>query len=171
MPPTALLSTTPPHTSIPGTTFITSAARLAATGPNRLAEAKGPPYARIALRQFVDPLVGLLVAAAAVSFAIGERVEALAIAAIVVLNAVLVSVTFMTLLERKIIAWVQVRLGRDAARSMMGLLRDAAAWQWPRMLAIRWRGHPLLDSTGNVPPNRWPDWLTGLASRVWEADR
>ena len=66
-----------------------AAARLAATGPNRLAEAKGPPYARIALRQFVDPLVGLLVAAAAVSFAIGERVEALAIAAIVVLNAVL----------------------------------------------------------------------------------
>jgi NADH-quinone oxidoreductase subunit H len=30
---------------------------------------------------------------------------------IVLLNAVLVSVTFMTLLERKIIAWVQVRLG------------------------------------------------------------
>jgi NADH-quinone oxidoreductase subunit H len=30
---------------------------------------------------------------------------------VVVLNAVLVSVTFMTLLERKIIAWVQVRLG------------------------------------------------------------
>jgi hypothetical protein len=29
MPPTALLSTTPPKTSIPGTTFITSAARLA----------------------------------------------------------------------------------------------------------------------------------------------
>ena len=30
---------------------------------------------------------------------------------LVLLNAVLVSVTFMTLLERKIIAWVQVRLG------------------------------------------------------------
>lgn len=30
---------------------------------------------------------------------------------LVVLNAVLVSVTFMTLLERKVIAWVQVRLG------------------------------------------------------------
>jgi NADH-quinone oxidoreductase subunit H len=30
---------------------------------------------------------------------------------VVLLNAVLVSVTFMTLLERKIIAWVQVRLG------------------------------------------------------------
>src|SRR4029453_218200 len=30
---------------------------------------------------------------------------------LIVLNAVLVSVTFMTLLERKVIAWVQVRLG------------------------------------------------------------
>jgi len=30
---------------------------------------------------------------------------------VVLLNAVLVSVTFMTLLERKVIAWVQVRLG------------------------------------------------------------
>ena len=30
---------------------------------------------------------------------------------VVILNAVLVSVTFMTLLERKVIAWVQVRLG------------------------------------------------------------
>jgi NADH-quinone oxidoreductase subunit H len=30
---------------------------------------------------------------------------------LVLLNAVLVSVTFMTLLERKVIAWVQVRLG------------------------------------------------------------
>ena len=29
MPPTALLSTMPPNTSMPGTTFITSAARLA----------------------------------------------------------------------------------------------------------------------------------------------
>src|SRR4026207_2528045 len=30
---------------------------------------------------------------------------------VVLLHAVLVSVTFMTLLERKVIAWVQVRLG------------------------------------------------------------
>ena len=30
---------------------------------------------------------------------------------VVILNAVLLSVTFMTLLERKVIAWVQVRLG------------------------------------------------------------
>ena len=30
---------------------------------------------------------------------------------LIVLNAVLVAVTFMVLLERKVIAWVQVRLG------------------------------------------------------------
>jgi P-type Ca2+ transporter type 2C len=64
-------------------------ARLARFGPNRLERARRPPYAAIAVRQFADPLVGLLVAAAAVSFLIGEGIEAAAIAAIVVLNALL----------------------------------------------------------------------------------
>ena len=44
---------------------------------------------RLAARQFLDPLSGLPVLAAAVSFAIGEHLEAGVIAAIVVLNAVL----------------------------------------------------------------------------------
>ena len=48
-----------------------------------------PPYAAIAARQMADPLVALLLAATAVSFLIGEQLEALVIAAIVVLNAVL----------------------------------------------------------------------------------
>ena len=64
-------------------------ARLARTGPNCLGSTARPPYAAIALRQLADPLVGLLVAATAVSFAIGEQLEAAVIAAIVVLNAVL----------------------------------------------------------------------------------
>ncbi len=64
-------------------------ARLEAVGPNRLERAARPPYALIALRQFVDPLVGLLVVAAVVSLAIGDVIEAVAIGAIVVLNAVL----------------------------------------------------------------------------------
>jgi P-type Ca2+ transporter type 2C len=64
-------------------------ARLARFGPNRLQRAARPPYAAIALRQFADPLVGLLVAAAAVSFLIGEGLEAGVIAAIVLLNALL----------------------------------------------------------------------------------
>ena len=61
--------------------------RLERLGPNELPRPTRPDYARIALRQVADPLVGLLVAAAAVSFAIGEGVESGAIAAIVVLNA------------------------------------------------------------------------------------
>jgi Ca2+-transporting ATPase len=67
----------------------TAAARLRACGPNRLPRARRPAYAAIALRQFTDPLVLLLIAAALVSALIGERIEAVAIAAIVVLNAAL----------------------------------------------------------------------------------
>jgi magnesium-transporting ATPase (P-type) len=63
--------------------------RLHAFGPNSLGRVEGPSYARIAGRQLADPLVGLLLAAAAISAMIGERFEAGVIAAIVVLNAVL----------------------------------------------------------------------------------
>ena len=67
----------------------TAAARLQAFGPNRLPRARRPAYAAIALRQFTDPLVLLLIVAALVSALIGERIEAVAIAAIVLLNAAL----------------------------------------------------------------------------------
>ena len=63
--------------------------RLAELGPNRFARPARPRYASIALRQFVDPLVGLLIGAVFVSALIGEYLEAVAIGAIVVLNAVL----------------------------------------------------------------------------------
>ena len=66
-----------------------AAARLQAHGPNSLEEARRPAYARIALRQFRDPLVVLLAVAAAVSLAVGEGLEALVVAAIVVLNGIL----------------------------------------------------------------------------------
>jgi P-type Ca2+ transporter type 2C len=66
-----------------------ASARLAQWGPNALEQREHPPYAAIAARQLADPLVALLVAAAAVSLAIGERVEAVAVGAIVVLNGVL----------------------------------------------------------------------------------
>lgn len=61
--------------------------RLANSGPNELPRATRPDYARIAARQLLDPLVALLLAAALVSLAIGEGLEAAAIAAIVLLNA------------------------------------------------------------------------------------
>ncbi|MGZ8696953.1 MAG: cation-translocating P-type ATPase [Gaiellaceae bacterium] len=66
-----------------------AAALLEEVGPNRLPMPARPRYAAIAARQLADPLVGLLVAAATVSFAVGEPLEASVIAAIVVLNAVL----------------------------------------------------------------------------------
>jgi Ca2+-transporting ATPase len=66
-----------------------AAARLLTAGPNRLPAPERPAYVAIALRQLADPLVALLLGAALVSAAIGEQLEAAAIAAIVVLNAVL----------------------------------------------------------------------------------
>ena len=66
-----------------------AARRLRAYGPNRVEQARRPPYLRIAVRQFRDPLVGLLAAAAAVSVAVGEGLEAVVIASIVVLNGIL----------------------------------------------------------------------------------
>jgi P-type Ca2+ transporter type 2C len=66
-----------------------AATRLQQDGPNRLSRPERPPYGRIALRQLVDPLVGLLVVAAVVSAGIGEGLEASVIAAIVLLNGVL----------------------------------------------------------------------------------
>ena len=62
--------------------------RLRRGGPNELARPTRPAYARIALGQLSDPLVALLVAAAVVSLAVGEGLEAAVIAAIVVLNGV-----------------------------------------------------------------------------------
>ena len=72
-----------------GLSSAVAAARLREAGPNRLPSPTRPPYVSIAARQLVDPLVALLVAAAAVSFAIGEELEAAVIAAIVLLNAAL----------------------------------------------------------------------------------
>jgi P-type Ca2+ transporter type 2C len=61
--------------------------RLARHGPNELARAKGTPPARVFLRQFLSPMVALLVAAAVLSGALGDMVDAIAIGTIVVLNA------------------------------------------------------------------------------------
>jgi Ca2+-transporting ATPase len=64
-------------------------ARLVRFGPNRLARPRRPAYLAIAFRQFADPLVALLIGAAVISVLIDEWVEAAAIGAIVLLNALL----------------------------------------------------------------------------------
>jgi P-type Ca2+ transporter type 2C len=66
-----------------------AARRLEELGANELAVPRRPPYLRLALSQLIDPLVLLLIAAAAVSFLIGDSIEGAAIAAIVVLNGAL----------------------------------------------------------------------------------
>ncbi|HEU4706062.1 MAG TPA: cation-transporting P-type ATPase [Solirubrobacterales bacterium] len=63
--------------------------RFAEFGPNLLARHRRPRYAEMAVRQVADPLVALLLVAAAVSLAVGEEVDAIVIGAIVLLNGAL----------------------------------------------------------------------------------
>ena len=91
--------------------------RLARVGPNAVQGRRRPPYMAIALRQFADPLVALLVLAAAVSALIGEGVEAVAIGAIVLLNALLGFVQELGA-ERAILAL------RETVPRRAGVIRD-----------------------------------------------
>jgi Ca2+-transporting ATPase len=63
--------------------------RLEASGPNKLAEGKGRTSLGIFLEQFADFMIWVLIGAALVSGFLKEWVDAAAIVAIVVLNAVL----------------------------------------------------------------------------------
>jgi Ca2+-transporting ATPase len=66
-----------------------AAARRQRLGPNLLPQAPPPSALAMLARQFADFMIGVLLVAAAISAAIGEPVEAIAIVAIVVLNALL----------------------------------------------------------------------------------
>jgi Ca2+-transporting ATPase len=66
-----------------------AAERLAKFGPNQLAEKSKPSFFRLVLDQLNSFVVILLLVAAVVSAVLGEWVDASAIAAIVVLNAIL----------------------------------------------------------------------------------
>jgi Ca2+-transporting ATPase len=78
-----------------GTSFDTglssgeAAARLARYGRNELAQAPPEPWWRRLARQFADLLIWILIAAAVISGARGEWIDAIAILAIVVLNGIL----------------------------------------------------------------------------------
>ena len=64
-------------------------ARLRRYGPNRPRRARRPPYLHLFLNQLANPLVALLVAATAVSVAIGDTIEGIAIGAVLVVNGAL----------------------------------------------------------------------------------
>mgnify|MGYP002761182772 FL=1 len=73
------------------TTGLTDAAatqRLETVGPNRLPQPTGVGVIQIAARQFTNPLIYVLAAAAVVSVAIGAETDALFIAAVLLVNAV-----------------------------------------------------------------------------------
>ena len=78
------------HTDLrQGLTAQESQQRLETYGRNKLAEAAGTSFWQLLLDQFKDFLVLLLIASAAISILVGEWVDAAAILAIVVINAVL----------------------------------------------------------------------------------
>src|SRR5512135_3940436 len=66
-----------------------AALRLAASGPNAIAESAGRSPWRILLEQFASAMTVLLLFAAAVSAFLGDAPDAAAILAILVLNALL----------------------------------------------------------------------------------
>jgi Ca2+-transporting ATPase len=72
-----------------GLTTDQAKARLAEYGSNELAERPRPGFWQLLLGQFNNFIIIILIVAAAVSFLLGEAIEAGAIMAIVILNAVL----------------------------------------------------------------------------------
>lgn len=70
-----------------GLTSGQAAERLAHHGPNRLDVVEATPWWRVLARQFVSPLIGILVLALAVTLAMREWVDAGAIGFVLVLNA------------------------------------------------------------------------------------
>ncbi|NPV88972.1 calcium-translocating P-type ATPase, PMCA-type [Coprothermobacteraceae bacterium] len=77
------------ETSLSGLSSQEAARRLEQVGPNVIPEKPGPTAWQMFLGQFKDFMILLLLAAAVVSIVLGETVDALAILAIVVLNALI----------------------------------------------------------------------------------
>ncbi|MBI2508038.1 calcium-translocating P-type ATPase, PMCA-type [Candidatus Woesearchaeota archaeon] len=63
--------------------------RLSRFGKNELKKVKKVSIAKLVLEQFIDPLVLILLAAVVISFVIGAKKDAVAIFAIVILNAII----------------------------------------------------------------------------------
>jgi Ca2+-transporting ATPase len=72
-----------------GLSALEAARRLAANGPNELKEGKPISPLYMFLAQFKSLIIWILIAAAVISGLLGERIDAIAILAIVILNAVI----------------------------------------------------------------------------------
>ncbi len=71
-----------------GLTARDAAARLASDGPNELRRSEGTPWWRTFVRQFTGVMSALLAVAGAVALALGETGDAIAIGAILLINAI-----------------------------------------------------------------------------------
>ncbi|MFE2755833.1 cation-translocating P-type ATPase, partial [Actinosynnema sp. NPDC059335] len=85
VPEVVRLAETDADTGLPGTA---AAERLASLGPNRLPERRGPGRLRRMLGQFHNPLIYVLLGAAALTAALGEAVDASVVLGVVLVNAV-----------------------------------------------------------------------------------
>jgi Ca2+-transporting ATPase len=72
-----------------GLTTQEARARLSKFGPNTLPEARPPSFSTVFLRQFLSPLIYILVAAAAVAMVIGDAKDAAFIGVVLLINGVI----------------------------------------------------------------------------------
>lgn len=107
-----------------------AARRLAAVGPNRLPRTKRVPALRVLANQLTSVVVFLLAGAALVALALGDRIEAAAIGAVLALNT---AIGFIT------------ELG--ARRAMDALLQ----FEIPRATVVRGAQVRIIDSSDLVP--------------------
>src|SRR5690606_4915569 len=76
-----------PNSATTGLRVSEAARRFEQFGPNGLPESPPPPWWRSLFAQFTSPLVLILVVAGVVTLLLGEHIDAIAIAAVVLLNA------------------------------------------------------------------------------------
>ncbi|HSK96235.1 MAG TPA: HAD-IC family P-type ATPase [Euzebyales bacterium] len=106
------------------------AQRLAAHGPNRLEEEPPPSPIVLLLHQLTSPLVAILLVAAAVTFALGDHIDAAVISLVILLNTA--------------IGFFQERRAEQSVRALAQLVS-------PHAIVVR-RGMPRdLDSADVVP--------------------
>ncbi|MBI4351625.1 MAG: cation-translocating P-type ATPase [Elusimicrobia bacterium] len=120
-----------------------AALRLARYGPNSLKEKPKRGALAMFLAQFKDFMIGVLIAAALVSGAIGEMLDAAVIAAIVVLNAV------MGFVQEHRAQKAMEALKKLAAPSAL-VLRDGTAVSVPAAALVR--GDIVLLEAGSLVP-------------------
>jgi len=86
---TTMDASTSPHARHEGLSEAEAAARLAQFGPNTLPEPQPPSLLVIFLRQFLSPLIYILLAAALVSLVLSEASDALFIGAVLLVNGII----------------------------------------------------------------------------------